>query len=63
MSQDKGMILVIEDEPQMQRFLRIVLQGHGYGVIESQTGQEGLMQAATRLPDIIYLIWFLILTD
>jgi two-component system, OmpR family, KDP operon response regulator KdpE len=55
MSQDKGMILVIEDEPQMQRFLRIVLQGQGYGFIEAQTGQEGLVQAATRSPDIILL--------
>lgn len=55
MSQDKGMILLIEDEPQMQRFLRIVLQGQGYCFIEAQTGQEGLMQAATRSPDIILL--------
>jgi two-component system, OmpR family, KDP operon response regulator KdpE len=55
MPQDKGMILVIEDEPQMQRFLRIVLQGQGYGFIEAQTGQEGLVQAATRSPDIILL--------
>ena len=55
MSQDKGIILLIEDEPQMQRFLRIVLQGQGYGFIEAQTGQEGLMQAATRSPDIILL--------
>ena len=49
------MILVIEDEPQMQRFLRIVLQGQGYSFIEAQTGQEGLVQAATRSPDIILL--------
>ena len=55
MSQDKGIILLIEDEPQMQRFLRIVLQGQGYGFIEAQTGQEGLVQAATRSPDIILL--------
>jgi two-component system, OmpR family, KDP operon response regulator KdpE len=55
MSQDKGMILVIEDEPQMQRFLRIVLEGQGYNFIEAQTGQEGLVQAATRSPDIILL--------
>ncbi len=55
MSQDKGMILVIEDEPQMQRFLRIVLQGQGYSFIKAQTGQEGLVQAATRSPDIILL--------
>jgi two-component system, OmpR family, KDP operon response regulator KdpE len=55
MTQDKGVILLIEDEPQMQRFLRIVLQGQGYDFIEAQTGQEGLMQAATRSPDIILL--------
>jgi two-component system, OmpR family, KDP operon response regulator KdpE len=55
MSQDKGIILLIEDEPQMQRFLRIVLQGQGYCFIEAQTGQEGLVQAATRSPDIILL--------
>jgi two-component system KDP operon response regulator KdpE len=55
MSQDKGMILLIEDEPQMQRFLRIVLQGQGYCFIEAQTGQEGLVQAATYSPDIILL--------
>jgi len=54
-SVDKGLILLIEDEPQMQRLLRIVLQGHGFRLIEAQTGQEGLMQAATRLPDIILL--------
>jgi two-component system KDP operon response regulator KdpE len=55
MSQDKGTILLIEDEPQMQRFLRIVLQGQGYCFIEAQTGQEGLVQAATRSPDIVLL--------
>ena len=55
MSQDKGMILLVEDEPQMQRFLRIVLQGQGYCFIEAQTGQEGLVQAATRSPDIVLL--------
>ena len=53
--QDKGLILLIEDEPQMLRLLRIVLKGHGYGLVESSTGQEGLMQAATRAPDVVLL--------
>jgi len=53
--QDKGLILLIEDEPQMLRLLRIVLKGHGYGLVESSTGQEGIMQAATRVPDLILL--------
>lgn len=55
MAEDKGLILLIEDEPQMQRFLRIILQGHGFHLIESPTGQEGLVQAATRTPDIVLL--------
>jgi two-component system, OmpR family, KDP operon response regulator KdpE len=55
MSKDKGLILLIEDDTQMQRLLRIILQGHGFCLIESPTGQEGLMQAATRAPDIVLL--------
>ncbi len=54
-SGDKGLILLIEDDTQMQRLLRIILQGHGYRLVESSTGQEGIMQAATRAPDIILL--------
>jgi two-component system KDP operon response regulator KdpE len=55
MTQDEGVILLIEDEPQMTRFLRITLQGHGYRLVEADTGQKGLMQAATRNPDVILL--------
>lgn len=55
MTHDEGLILLIEDEPQMTRFLRITLQGHGYSLVEADTGQKGLMQAATRNPDVILL--------
>ncbi len=55
MSDDKELILLIEDEPQMRRFLRITLQGHGYRLVESETAQEGLMQAASRNPDVVLL--------
>ncbi len=55
MSEDKELILLIEDEPQMRRFLRITLQSHGYRLAEAETGQEGLMQAATRNPDVVLL--------
>ena len=55
MSEDNGLILLIEDEPQMRRFLRITLQGHGYRLIEAGTGEEGLRQATTRNPDIVLL--------
>lgn len=49
------MILLIEDEPQMRRFLRVTLQSHGYRLIEAPTGQEGLMHATTRNPEVVLL--------
>jgi two-component system KDP operon response regulator KdpE len=55
MPEDKELILLIEDEPQMRRFLRITLQGHGYRLVEAEAGQEGLIQAATRNPDVVLL--------
>ncbi len=55
MADDKELILLIEDEPQMRRFLRITLQSHGYRLVEAETGQEGLMQATTRNPDVVLL--------
>ena len=55
MSDDKELILLIEDEPQMRRFLRITLQSQGYRLVESETGAEGLLQAASRNPDVVLL--------
>ena len=46
---------MIEDEPQIQRFLRPTLIGQGYRVVEAATGEEGVIQAATRQPDIVIL--------
>ncbi len=51
----KGLIILIEDEPQMRRFLRVTLQSHGYDLIESASGQDGLAQASTRNPDVVLL--------
>jgi two-component system KDP operon response regulator KdpE len=48
-------VLVIEDEPQMRRFLRTSLRSHGYQVIEAGTAREGLAQAAGRHPELILL--------
>lgn len=55
MADDNGLILLIEDEPQMRRFLRITLQSHGYRLVEAGTGEEGQRQASTRNPDIVLL--------
>jgi two-component system, OmpR family, KDP operon response regulator KdpE len=49
------LLLVIEDEPQMRRFLRAALESHGYRLVEAGTAREGLGQAAGRNPDIILL--------
>ncbi|HMK59891.1 MAG TPA: response regulator [Dissulfurispiraceae bacterium] len=55
MTGNKGLILLIEDEPQMRRFLRVTLQSEGYDLIEAASGNDGLSQAVTRNPDIILL--------
>jgi two-component system KDP operon response regulator KdpE len=55
MPDDKELILLIEDESQMRRFLRITLQSQGYRLIESETGADGLLQAASRNPDVVLL--------
>jgi two-component system KDP operon response regulator KdpE len=49
------MVLVIEDEVQIRRFLRATLMANGYRLIEAASAQEGLMQAATRQPEIVVL--------
>lgn len=49
------LVLIIEDEPQMLRFLRASLSTHGYRLVETPTGGEGLAQAAARNPDVILL--------
>lgn len=55
MPKEKELVLLIEDEPQMRKFLRITLQSHGYRLIEAAGGREGLVQATTRNPDIVLL--------
>ncbi len=48
-------ILVIEDEPQMRRFLKASLESHDYHIVEAVTAREGLAQATGRNPDAILL--------
>jgi two-component system KDP operon response regulator KdpE len=49
------LVLVVEDEPQMRRFLRATLPGHGYRVVEAETGAQALVDAGTRAPDLVLL--------
>src|SRR5262249_20090881 len=48
-------VLVIEDEPQMRRFLRATLENHEYRMVDAPTAQQALAEAATRSPDIVLL--------
>ena len=47
--------LVIDDEPQIRRLLRVTLEANGYRVFDAATGQDGLVEAAQRKPDVILL--------
>jgi two-component system KDP operon response regulator KdpE len=55
MTSNAPLVLVVEDEPQMLRFLRASLSTHGYRLVETTTGTEGIAQAAVRTPDVILL--------
>jgi two-component system KDP operon response regulator KdpE len=48
-------ILVIDDEIQMRRMLRISLENAGHRVFEAASGEEGLVEAASRRPETILL--------
>jgi two-component system KDP operon response regulator KdpE len=47
--------LVIDDEPQIRRLLRITLEVNGYRVFDAATGSDGIAQAAQRRPDAVLL--------
>ena len=49
------LLLVIEDDSQIRRFLRATLTNQGYKLLEATTAQEGMNQVATRHPDLIIL--------
>jgi len=48
-------VLVIDDEPQILRALRTILQAKHFKVTLASTGEEGLALAAAQLPDVIIL--------
>lgn len=46
-------VVLIEDEASIRRFLRITLASEGYRLYESATGADGLVEVATRKPDVV----------
>jgi len=55
MSEPKTVIVAIEDDPQIRRFLRTGLESHGFQIHEADTGKLGLIEAANRKPDLVIL--------
>ena len=55
MSTRRELILVVDDEPRMTRFIRMNLELEGYQVIEARNGLEALDKARTNLPDLMIL--------
>lgn len=55
MSKSGASVLVIDDEPQIRRFLRAGFEIEGYAVHEANTAGEGLRNATVRPPDLIIL--------
>src|SRR5271169_4372254 len=51
----KPLVLVVDDELQIRRLLRVSLESNGYRVSEATTGQEALVEAAQRKPDVVIL--------
>ncbi len=46
-------VLLIEDDPPIRRFLRTTLTVQGYELVEATTAKEGLLQASSRNPDVV----------
>lgn len=55
MSEPRQRILVVEDEPELRRFQVATLEREGFEVYEAGTQERGLVEAATRRPDMLVL--------
>lgn len=55
MAESQPVVILIEDERQIRRFVRTALETEGWIVHESETMRQGLIDAGTRKPDLIIL--------
>lgn len=55
MAKTHPVIVVIEDDPPIRRFLRTSLATHDFAVFEAETGKQGLIEAGVRKPDLLIL--------
>ncbi|WP_442907929.1 response regulator [Halomonas sp. PA16-9] len=54
-SEGSGRILIVDDEQQIRRFLRISLASQGYAVLEAENGEQALAAVYTQAPDVVLL--------
>ena len=52
MADPRPLILIVEDEPEIRRFLRAAFGVEGYRIVESATGRRGSIDAGTHKPDL-----------
>ncbi|MBI2089821.1 MAG: response regulator [Deltaproteobacteria bacterium] len=52
---DTSTALIIDDEVQIRRLLRLVLEAEGYRVLDAESGRQGLSEVALRRPDVVLL--------
>lgn len=55
MADTHGRILVVEDESDIRRVVRLILQAEGYEVFEADSVQRGRIEAGTRRPDLLVI--------
>lgn len=55
MSEPRTRILIVEDEAEIRRFVRLTMEAEGYEVHEADGVQRGLIEAATRRPSLVVL--------
>ncbi len=55
MTTSQRVVIIVEDEKQILRFLRTSLESEGFTVYEADSGRKGLTEAATRKPDLLIL--------
>jgi two-component system sensor histidine kinase KdpD len=55
MNETAPLALLVEDEPQIRRFVRAALEEEGWQVHEAGTARRGLIDAGTRTPDLVIL--------
>src|ERR1700687_3568820 len=55
MNKPSNVVLLIDDEPKIRRFLRAGFELHGFSVIEAESAADGMKAATFNAPDLIIL--------